>query len=531
MRTDEAARTAASGGPDRPVWPLALAALLAATLVAMPAAAQAPTWLGGSDHLVTGGAPLAPVHATALGLGLALVARGILLRRRAAWCALVLLAALGLLSALTGGEPWRVPLLAAVLGGLWLERGRFPVPVHPERVRAAGRIGALLAVAAVAGSLLSGGVPAGSAGQVAGAAGLLVLLGILLAPVPAPPPAGEAERRRVAGLVAHPGSDTLAPFALRRDKAYVFSPDGRAAVGYRVLFGTAVAGGDPVGDPAAHADAIGAFLARCRAAGWRPAVLGASGGLLPAWGLARSIGYGDEVVIRPGGFGMSGRRMRNVRQAVQRTVNAGVTTRIVPERDLDDRLRERLLDVAARSLGGAAERGFAMNLDELLTGHHPGAIITIAYDENKEPIGFQRYVTAGEGVSLDAMRRVPGGPNGVNERLITEMIEYAAERGHGVVSLNFVPFRALLDTRERTLPQRVAYRALHLLDPWIAAESLFLFNRKFGPSYKPRYVAFRSWLDVVRLAAALCTLEFGRIRPVQRSAVPVTGPARDPGRS
>lgn len=540
-----------SCGPDGPVWPIAAATALTAVLVASPALPHSPRWLGPPARLVTGGEPLAPAHAAVLGLVLALLARGALLRRRAAWYGLVVLTLLGLLSVLAGdGGPWRAPPLAAVLGGLWLERGRFPVRPHPERVRTAVRTAALLAVAAVAGSLLFGGVSARSVGQVAGglgstgapmdgaswlpdvlgltgAAGLIVLVAVLLAPAPAPPPAREADRRRVADLVAHPGSDTLAPFALRRDKAYAFSPDGRAAVGYRVMFGVAVAGGDPVGDPASHAGAIAAFLARCRTCGWRPAVLGASDAVLPLWGLARSIGYGDEAVVRPDAFGLSGRRMRNVRQAVQRTVNAGVTTEIVPERELAPRLRERLSDVASRSLGGAAERGFAMNLDELLTGRHPGAVVAVAYDAEKEPIAFQRYVAAGEGVSLDAMRRVPGGPNGLNERLIVEMIEYAGERGHGVVSLNFVPFRKLLDTAERTVPQKIGYRALHLLDPWIAAESLFLFDRKFRPSYKPRHIAFRSWLDIAWLGAALFTLEFGGIRPVQRDASPVAEPAHN----
>ncbi|MEU8796986.1 phosphatidylglycerol lysyltransferase domain-containing protein [Spirillospora sp. NPDC048819] len=538
-------RAAATGGPDRPVWPLALATMLVAVLIAAPALTESPRWLGPPSGLVTGG-PLAPVHAVALGAALALVARGVLLRRRAAWYGLVVLVLLGLLAVLAddgpragdavlagAGVPWRAPLLAVVLVGLWPARDRFTVRPHPERVRAAVRTGALLAVAAVSGSLLFGGVSVRSVGQVAGglgatgapidgaswlpgalglagAAGLIVMVVTLLAPAPAPPPGGEADRRRVAGLVAHPGSDTLAPFALRRDKSYAFSPDGRAAIGYRVRFGIAVAGGDPVGDPASHAGAVGAFLGRCRTAGWRPAVLGASDGLLPVWGRLRSIGYGDEVIVRPGEFTLSGRRMRNVRQAVQRTVNAGVTSRIVPERELAPGLRERLLDVASRSLGGAAERGFAMNLDELLTGYHPGAIVAVAYDEDKEPIAFQRYVTAGEGVSLDAMRRVPGGPNGVHERLIVEMIEYAERRGHGVVSLNFAAFRRLLDADERTPLERAGHRAVHLLDRWIAAESLYLFDRKFRPSYKPRNVAFRSWFDVVWLAAALVALEFGR---------------------
>ncbi|NVI90084.1 phosphatidylglycerol lysyltransferase domain-containing protein [Actinomadura sp. BRA 177] len=537
----------------RPVWPLALVTALVALLIAVPALPGSPQWLGRLSRIVTG-SPLAPAHAIALGLALALVARGVLLLRRAAWYGLVVLVGLGLLAVVTGEDPlWRLPILGAVLGGLWLERDRFPVRPHHERVRTAVKTGALLVIAAIAVSLLFGGVSVRSVGAVAaglgstgapldgaswlpgllglaGAAGLLVLVTTLLAPDPAPPPGDERERRRVAGLVAHPGSDTLAPFALRRDKAYVFSADGRAALGYRVLFGVAVAGGDPVGDPASYDDAVRAFLAMCRTAGWRPAVLGASDGLLPAWGPCRTIGFGDEVVVRPGEFTLTGRRMRNVRQAVKRTENAGVTSRIVPERELTPALRGRLLDVASRSLGGAAERGFSMNLDELLTGYHPGAVVAVAYGEGKEPIAFQRYVAAGQGISLDAMRRSPGGPNGVNERLIVEMIEYAAEHGHGVVSLNFAAFRELLDSGERGLLERAGYQALHLLDPWIAVESLYLFNKKFRPSYKPRNVVFRSWFDIALLAAALLTLEFGRTRLAQPAAEPLTEPVHHLGR-
>ncbi|MVZ99516.1 DUF2156 domain-containing protein [Actinomadura sp. LD22] len=537
-----------TGGEALPVWPLALAAAFVAVLIAVPSLAWSPHWLTRLSEVVTG-TPLAPAHAVSLGLVLLLIARGVLLRRRAAWYGLVALVALGLLAVVAGEDaPWRVPLLAAVLVGLWLERDRLPVRPHPDRVRTAVKTGALLVLAAVVGSVLVGGVSIRSVRVVAsglgatgaridgaswlpgvlglaGAVGLLALVMTLLAPDPAPPPGDEDERRRVAGLVAHPGSDTLAPFALRRDKAYVFSPDGRAAIGYRVLFGIAVAGGDPVGDPASQAAAIEEFLTLCRTSGWRPAVLGASADLLPEWGPLRSFGFGDEVVVRPAEFTLSGRQMRNVRQAVKRTVNAGVTTEIVPERELPARLRAELLEVASGSLGGAAERGFSMNLDELLTGYHPGAVVAVAYDEDKRPIAFQRYVTAGEGISLDAMRRAPGGPNGVNERLIVEMVEYAGEHGHALVSLNFAAFRELLDAEERGALEKAGYQALHLLDPLIAVESLYLFDKKFRPDYKPRSIVFRSWFDIVWLAAALLTLEFGRTKPASAPQEPVAEPA------
>ncbi|MGK5553098.1 bifunctional lysylphosphatidylglycerol flippase/synthetase MprF [Actinomadura kijaniata] len=543
----------ATARPAAPVWPLALGTAAVAVLVAVPALAGAPGWALRASLLVTG-RPLSTAHAFVLAPALALVARGVLLRRRAAWYGLVALVVMGVLAVLTGEDaPWRLPLLAAALGGLWALRPAFWVGPHPDRVRAAIRTGAFVVLATVLASVLFGGVsfpsavpevaaglgaagaPAGGARWLpevlaaVGGAGLLVLVVTLLAADPPPPPGDEAERRRVAGLVAHPGSDTLAPFALRRDKSYVFSPDGGAAIGYRVLFGVAVAGGDPVGDPASRGAAVREFLALCRRTGWRPAVLGAGEDLLPEWGPLRSFGFGDEVLVRPAEFTLSGRRMRNVRQAVQRTRNAGVSTEVLPERDLSPGLRARLLEVASASLDGAAERGFSMNLDELLTGHHPGTLVAVAHDAGGAPIAFQRYVAAGEGISLDAMRRLPGGPNGVNERLIVEMVEYAAKQGVAVVSLNFAAFRALLDTAERTFAERVGYRALHLLDPWIAVESLYLFDRKFRPRYRPRAIVFRSWLDLGWLAAALLTLEFGRTRPAAARA-PLPEPVGRPER-
>ncbi|TMR06809.1 hypothetical protein ETD83_03395, partial [Actinomadura soli] len=189
----------------RPVWPLAAATLAVAVLVAAPALAASPPWLDRLSRTVTGG-PLAPAHAVALGPALALLARGVLLRRRAAWYGLVVVIVLAVLAVLTGDDAaWRLPLLAAALGGLWLERDRFAVRPHPDRVRAAVKTGALLVVAAVAGSLAFGGVSIRSVGQVAaglgatgapmdgapwlpdvlglaGAAGLLVLVVTLLSP-------------------------------------------------------------------------------------------------------------------------------------------------------------------------------------------------------------------------------------------------------------------------------------------------------------------------------------------------------------
>ena len=75
------------------------------------------------------------------------------------------------------------------------------------------------------------------------------------------------ELDRLHALVDISVDDPLAPFALRPEKQHVFSPDGRAAVAYRIRFGLAVVGGDPVGDPLSWAAAINEFVATI----WPPA--------------------------------------------------------------------------------------------------------------------------------------------------------------------------------------------------------------------------------------------------------------------
>src|SRR5207237_314234 len=59
------------------------------------------------------------------------------------------------------------------------------------------------------------------------------------------------ERSRAERLVHEHGADSLAFFALRRDKSYFFSPTGRSFLAYRVVTGCALVTGDPIGARAA----------------------------------------------------------------------------------------------------------------------------------------------------------------------------------------------------------------------------------------------------------------------------------------
>jgi lysyl-tRNA synthetase class 2 len=419
---------------------------------------------------------------------------------------------------------YTLPLLA-VAGGLALWHGRWTAVPDRAQVHVAVRNGLLTAGAAivfdgVAHLHLVTGLDMGSALLVVVLAGLVTAL----RSAAAPEPSGDADRARVRAMV-NAGDDTLAPFALRSDKTYLFSADGRAAVGYRVLLGVAVVGGDPVGDPAAFADVVARFRALCERKGWRPAVLGARGDLTGLWSGMRVVGIGDEVVLDVAPFGLATRRMRNVRQAVRRTYNAGVRTTVVAAADIAPALRAEMAALSRQWLGANRERGFSMILDGLFDDAHPAGLFVLAFDPADRLVGFQRYLPAGDSaLSLDVMRRTRERLNGLNERMIVDVVEYARAHGMGRVSLNFAAFRVLLDADRRSPVEQVGYRLLHLLDPLIQVESLYLFNAKFRPDYVPRTVLLGSWPALPVVLLALLGLEFALPYDRRRHSTPAPEP-------
>ncbi|MEV6069059.1 phosphatidylglycerol lysyltransferase domain-containing protein [Nocardia sp. NPDC052001] len=337
---------------------------------------------------------------------------------------------------------------------------------------------------------------------------------VLMAPLGSKPQPEQLPR--VAELVRRTQLDPVAPFALHSSKSYFFNADSSAAIAYRARFGIAVVAGDPIGDKARFGELVSEFSEFASSHGWRVAVLGASPELTQLWQLRafehrglRQVPIGRDVVVEVGDFDMVGRRFRNLRQAVSRTRNFGVTTEIVPEVALTEPQRENLLSIVDDWGHGRQTRGFSMILDHLLDGRHPGMLIVLARDEHGEIAGFQRYGVSGNGreLSLDVPWRRKDAPNGLDERMIVDLIDYAKARGITRISLAFAAFPEMFADKERGRLGQLAYAAVRLGDPLIRLESLYRFLRKFNSFSDQRFVLIR-WREVLIAAAALLTLEF-----------------------
>ena len=326
-----------------------------------------------------------------------------------------------------------------------------------------------------------------------------------------------AELPRIWALVNATSRDPVAPFAMLALKSYHFTPDGAAAIAYRTRLGYAVVSGDPIGDETRFTEVVSDFVAMCHAHGWRIVVLGCSERRLGLWSNPEVIGQtlrpvpiGRDVVIDVPAFDMVGRRFRNLRQAVQRTRNFGITTEVVAEQELDDAQLAELTDVLLASPKGArTERGFSMILDGALTGRYPGILLIIARDKNGCVQGFHRYALAGGGgdVTLDIPWRRRGAPNGIDERLSVDMITAMRQAGAQRLSLAFAAFPEIFNDKERGPLSSFFYTVIHLGDPLIALESLYRYLRKFHALGDRRYVLL-SFGQVLPLLVVLLSLEF-----------------------
>ncbi|MCX3061983.1 phosphatidylglycerol lysyltransferase domain-containing protein [Streptomyces beihaiensis] len=309
-------------------------------------------------------------------------------------------------------------------------------------------------------------------------------------------------------LDRHGERDSLGYFALRRDKAAVFSPSGKAAVTYRVVGGVCLASGDPVGDPEAWPGAIGAWLAEARRHAWVPAVMGASeeAGVIYARHGLNALELGDEAIVEVADFTLEGRAMRGVRQAHNRVRRAGYTVRVRRHEDIPEPEMARLVADADRWRDGATERGFSMALGRLGAPADGRCVMVECHDAHGELRALLSFVPwGGKGLSLDLMRRDRDGDNGLVEFMVIELLRRADDVGLARVSLNFAMFRSVFERGDRlgAGPVLRLWRAtLGFFSRWWQIESLYRANAKYRPIWEPRFILYEKSSELLRIALA-----------------------------
>lgn len=562
---------AASTRRSRALRPLAWLTAIVGLLSLVPSLPWLDTSFGIGTFLEREGRVVTYVISVVIGLTLIAVARGIARGRRSAWAlAAVLFALAAVVHLLKGPDPLVVVAnLAMIVALIWWRqdfRGRSDpssvwdavafVPLYLLAVLVFGTISLLTQAHHVTPTLSVGGgletIYGGLIGLdgpytferrlfdeyfhvallVLGIAGLAILLYLLLRPFAQRQPPSETDRARARRIVKEWGSDTLAYFALRRDKSWFFSADGRSLVAYAYVRGHAMVAADPIGPPEATGQVLDEFLAFCAERGWGVAFLAvreADAGLYRERGL-HSLYLGDEAILHTAGFSLEGRKMKAVREAVNR-VGRDHTFELLREDEASPELVDALNAISEAWRHGAPERGFTMELGEDVEGREHDFVLAVARDAGGEPAGFLRFVPAygpKPGYSLDLMRRRPDSANGLTEYLIANAALALGPMGVQRLSLNFAAWGRLLDSAEDAgLWGRIERRLARGLNPFFQIQSLRDFNQKFDPEWLPRAIVIDDLGDLPKVALLYASVEgfldvplLGRllVPPVRRAA-------------
>jgi lysyl-tRNA synthetase, class II len=495
-------------GVPRPATPVLLAwAATAAGLVSI-VSALTPA-MAGRIAVVRGVLPpevpsAARTVALALGIGMIWLSRGLARRKRRAWgLAVVLVVASAAAHLVKGLDVEEACIHLLLLVFLVRARRQFVAPGDPATVRPLVQVGGALALSL--GLILVDRLDTDAYSErieralaLVSAALALRALWLWLRPHAAGACATE-DRDRAAALVHAHGSDSLAYFSLRRDKHYFFSPSGRSFLAYRVVRGTALVAGDPIGDPAERRELVAEFRRVAHSKDWRVAIAGAAGDTIADYAALgfKSMYLGDEAVIRPAEFSLAGRPIRKVRQSVSRLEKAGYSVRVLTAADADGELRRELRAVSEEWRGNWPERGFTMAMDALFL--YPDTVLAVAVAPDGSVGGFLQFVPspASDGYSLASMRRRRDSPNGLMEYLITSAVAWARANGVSEVSLNFSVFADFLHADGRGGRSVRAVRFVLLkADRLFQLERLHSFNRKFFPQWRRRYFCFERWTDL-----------------------------------
>ncbi|MFN8217380.1 MAG: lysine--tRNA ligase [Solirubrobacterales bacterium] len=535
----------------RSLRPLAWLSVVVAVFSLLPTATSVRLGLGHLGFIHGGGRSAGLIAAVAIGLGLIAVARGLARGKRRAWAiAVVLFAAAAVVHVIHGPDPLSVLLSVGMLVVLvWfrhdfraqgdpgsLLRATVFVPVYLLFVFAFTSITLFAERDHIPQALsLWGNVETMFKGMVGldgpytydrevfgdffeislimlGLIGLLTFLFLLLRTfVQAEPPSAE-RRRHAERIVREWGDDTLDYFALRRDKNYFFSHDGRSLIAYLYVRGTAMVAADPIGPPADTARTVDQFLHFCAARGWRVAffaVREADAEIYRERGM-HPIYLGDEAIVHPDRFDLDGPGMKPARSAVRHVAKTH-GFELIAETEADEALIAELNEISAEWRDGSLERGFTMELGEEVEGVNPDFVIAIAREGSGRVAGFLRFVPVyGEepGYSLDLMRRRPDSANGLTEFLISETALALGARGFRRLSLNFAAWGRLLDSVEGAgLGARLQRLMAKGLNPFFQIQSLRDFNEKFDPEWVPRSVVIDDVADLPRVAMLYASVE------------------------
>ncbi len=307
-------------------------------------------------------------------------------------------------------------------------------------------------------------------------------------------------------LLARHGRCTQDFFKARPDKSLFFSGSGECFLAYRVGADFAVVLGDPVGPPREIEPTVRDFASFCADNDWG---LGFHQTLPDFLEVYSRLGFkklkiGDDAIVDLAQFTLEGKAAKGFRSKVNQLEKGGIHTSYY-EPPIPASVMAQLKEVSDEwlQIPGRRERQFTLGLfDEEYVRSTP---VFTAADGQGRVLAFVNLIPSyrrGES-TIDLMRRRTEAPNGIMDYVFVKLFLLNKERGFERFNLGMAPMSGFQEQEEASPEERAIHGFFQHLNFLFSFKGLLAYKAKFADQWEPRYVVYRSALDLPRLAWAL----------------------------
>jgi len=335
------------------------------------------------------------------------------------------------------------------------------------------------------------------------------------------PPAGEVadtspeEIARAAAIVrANPSSDGC--YALVGDKHLMFSPSGKSFIMFGKQGRSWVSLYGPFGDSREWPDLVWQFIEVATDHGGRAAFYQVRPATLPLYldcGL-HALKLGEYAHVPLPDFNLKGAKRANLRSGVNRGEREGLVFELVPPEQVEA-LLPALREVSDAWLGQqrTREKGFSVGrFDEDYLRQLPVAVVR----QEGRIIAFANLLTTGthEEASLDLMRYLPDAPPGTMDFLFAKIMLHLQAEGYERFGLGMSPMAGMAERRQAPRWQRLGRLLFEYGDRFYNFRGLHSFKDKFEPVWEARYLAAPAGLAPMFVLADVAALIGGGVKGV-----------------
>jgi phosphatidylglycerol lysyltransferase len=351
-----------------------------------------------------------------------------------------------------------------------------------------------------------------------GAIGLALFFSIARLLRPARPEAvlpGKEDLEKVITIVQQ-SPQTYANLSLLGDKALLFNQKGNAFIMYGIEGRSWVAMGDPIGPAEECPELVWRFWEMCDLnGGWTVFYEVEPENLHLYLDLGLTLlKLGEEARVPLATFSLEGSSYKGLRHTQRKLEKEGCLFEVIPREGVSSLLPDlKQVSDAWMAEKNAREKGFSLGFfNAEYVKWFPVGVVR----KDGKIVAFANMWQGAEKeeLSIDLMRYLPDAPHNVMEYLFVQFMLWGKREGYRWFNLGMAPLSGLEDRALAPLWNRVGTFIFRHGEHFYNFQGLRQYKEKFGPEWKPRYIASPGGLALPSILADLASLISGGFRGV-----------------